>query len=264
MSSTNKRLFFGLKATSTWPLEFPRGRLLHPNERHATLVYLGNMDWDKLSIQLSELPQPVFDSGLGGIFDEMLFLPYRHPHAVSLHVNFYESQAKIVNYRNELANRLKEKKILTSAKEDTWLPHVTLARKPFDKNAWKVSFSPTPVIFESLNLYESIGNLRYHSLWCLPLPRPFEEVEHAAHLGFIIKGETLSQLYLHALLAVSFKFPEILKYRRVSSRFTTSDDMILALNEVIASGCPFKKISLPRKIEKYPTYLRCEMVVSKF
>lgn len=266
MSLSRKRLFFGLKATSPWPIGLPAGRLLHPDERHATLAFLGDTDWEKLSLQLPELPQPAFDTGLGAIFDKILFLPRRHPHVVCWHANFHESQATIDNYQKKLTTWLKEKAFLPAAEREIWLPHVTLARNPFDWHAWKTSFLPLPVIFDSLHLYESVGQLRYSSLWSVPIPQPFEEIEHTADMAFIVKGKTIAQLYLHALLALAFKYPDILMHLPASSELSSLDDIIEALNEAVSNtdqavGCPFKAISLHGEIEEHQNYLQWEMIV---
>lgn len=266
MSGTQKRLFFGLKATSPWPLELPSGRLLHQDERHATLAFLGNTDWEKLSAQLAKIPIPSFDAGLGAIFDKIMFLPRRSPHVVCWHADFYETEVNIENYQKKLAAWLKEGGFLPITEHEKWLPHVTLARAPFDWHAWKTSFLPLPVIFDSIHLYESIGNLRYSTLWSLPLSLPFEEIEHTADMAFIIKGKTLSQIYLHAVVALAFRFPDILMYLPPFPTPSSLDDIIMSLNEAVANadqavGCPFKAVSLHGEIEEYSNYLQWEMIV---
>lgn len=266
MSSPRKRLFFGLKATSPWPQKLPAGRLLHPDERHATVAFLGDTEWERLSTQLSELPLPNFDAGLGAIFDKVMFLPRKHPHVVCWHANFFGTQSKIEIYQSKLSAWLKERAFLPAAEHDSWLPHVTLAREPYDFHAWKSSFLPTPVIFDSLHLYESVGNLRYSSLWSVSIPQPFREIEHTADMAFILKGETIPQLYLHALLALAFKYPDILMHLPTDPEIDSLDDIIIALNVAVANtdqavGCPFKAVSLHGEIEEHPNYLQWEMIV---
>lgn len=266
MPNSTKRLFFGLEALSPWPVNLPKGRMLQENERHATLAFLGNVEWNSLSERLEAIPLPSFHGGLGAVFDKILFLPHRHPHVVCWHANFFGALSKVEHYQNELSNWLHEQGFLPLWHQEKWLPHVTLARHPFDLQAWKEAFSPLPVIFKTLHLYESLGNLHYRPLWSRPLPLPFEEIEHTADIAFIIKGETLSQIYLHALLALAFKFPELLTYEQIAPEPASLDDIIILLNGIVADadqaiGCPFKAVSLHGELEERQNYLQWEMIV---
>ncbi len=74
-------------------------------------------------------------------------------------------------------------------------PHITIARAPFEKEAWKKEFSPLPLILTDLHLYESKGNLEYVSLWKHSLQTPFEEIEHTADIAYHVYGESFAQLF---------------------------------------------------------------------
>ncbi len=212
MSSIKKRLFFGLEATSPWPLIMPAGRLICENDRHATLAFLGNIDWAELSPHLKAIPSPSFNIGLGAILDKIMFLPHRRPNVVCWHADFFETLPKLTQYQNELSFWFKEAGFSPLEHVDKWLPHVSLARFPVDMPAWKKAFTPQPAIFKAIHLYESVGESQYCTLWSFPLLLPFEEIEHTADIAFIIKGETFFQVYLHALLALAFKFPRLLHF----------------------------------------------------
>jgi 2'-5' RNA ligase len=259
-------LFFGIEAVAPWPHSFPKGRLIHEGERHATLAFLGKVDWSKLSPLLSSFPKPEFKVGLAGIFDKTLFLPKRHPHVVSWHIEFFETLVALVNYQKQICNWLIGIGFPPHSHEDGWLPHVTLARQHFDLEAWKAAFTTLPVFFNAIHLYESVGNLRYTSLWSFPLPFPWTEIEHTADIAFIIRGQTLQQIYRHALLALAFKFPQLLSHLPVSIDPTSLDDVIILLNEAIsladqAVGCPFKAVSFHGELENFENILYWEMIV---
>jgi RNA 2',3'-cyclic 3'-phosphodiesterase len=172
MEVSNKRMFFGLEASAPWPQTFPKGRLIEASARHATLAFLGSVNWARLFPLLEEIPKPLFKAGLAAVFDQLLFLPPRHPNVVSLHVDFLENTELVQAYQNELCVWLLENKFTPHKNEQGWLPHVTLARQPFDEASWKERFTPLPVVFRGLSLYESLGNSRYQVLWNFPLPLP--------------------------------------------------------------------------------------------
>jgi len=259
--------FFGLQAACPWPDPLPHGRCLQENDRHATLVFLGKIDPQPLFPHLAEFPAPPFKAGLAGIFDRYLFLPEHHPRVVCWHVDFSEALKALEEYQKHLMAWLKKLDIFKESHLDEreWLPHVTIARSPFDCKAWAESFRPLPVIFTKIHLYESIGNLRYVPVWTLPLVAPWDEIEHTADMAMIVRGETLPQLYRHAQMALAFKFPEILSFLPASTP-SSLDDIIMLLNEAIAHadqkiGCPFKAVSFHGKIEIRDQTLCWEMII---
>lgn len=265
MAKEANSFFFGLEAWAPWPHSLPKGRVLQEHDRHATLAFLGKADQAKLCPFLKEFPKPPFKAGLAAVFDKSLFLPKKHHHVVSWHVNFFETFVSLENYQKEISNWLTNIGFPPNSHEEGWLPHVTLARQPFDLDAWKVAFRPLPVLFKAIHLYESVGNLRYNSIWSLPLPLPWIEIEHTADIAFIIHGATLQQIYRHAHLALAFKFPQLLTYLPISQP-SSLDDVIILLNEVIAHadqavGCPFKAVSFHGELQDLDTILTWEMIV---
>ncbi len=258
-------LFFGLKSNAPWPSNYPSGRLIQMDELHATLAFLGKADLEKLIPLLKTFPSFNFPSGLAAIFDQLLFLPKNQPNVVAWHVDFFENAIRLEKCQKELITWLKNEGFDTDDTHQNWLPHVTVARKPFSNDEWEASFQKLPVVFDSIHLYESIGNLRYRSLWSMPLTMPWTEIEHTADIAFNLKGENLEQLYRHAGLSLSFKFPELLDFlpKKVPSDL---DDLIMLLNEAVCLadgtiGCPFKAVSFHGDLKKNDQILQWEMIV---
>lgn len=259
-------VFFGLEATAPWPQSFPKGRVIQEHERHSTLAFLGKIDQKKFASLLGEFPKPPFKAGLAGFFDKNLFLPKWHPHVVAWHIDFFESAMFLKDYQKQISEWLIEVGFFPRSHKEDWLPHVTLARQPLDLEAWKTTFVPLPVFFNAIHLYESVGNLRYSPFWSMPLPFPWTEIEHTADIAFIIRGETLQQVYRHAQLALAFKFPQLLSHLPAPSDLFSLDEIVMLLNEAIALtdqavGCPFKAVSFHGELEKYDEILNWEMIV---
>lgn len=264
IQETGNNLFIGLKSNAPWPSSFPKGRLIQTDELHATLAFLGRADLDRLIPLLKTLPLFNFTTGLAAVFDKVLFLPKNRPNVVAWHVDFFENAIRLEKYQKELLTWLKTEDFVIKDKERDWLPHVTVARKPFSNDDWDASFKKLPVVFDSINLYESIGNLRYRSLWSMPLIKPWIEIEHTADIAFSIKGENLGQVYRHAGLALSFKFPQLLNFLPKKEPLDL-DDLIMLLNDAVCFadgvvGCPFKAVSFHGELKK-DQILQWEMIV---
>lgn len=256
MEPQYKRLFFGMEVHAPWPDHFPSGRLLDEAHRHMTLVFLGKVDFTKIS--LSELPTPTFKVGFAGQFDQCLFLPPRHTRCVAWHVSWLEETCAFDRFHQTLCEWL--------GKTDKHLPHVTLARCPLDKKAWESSFVPLPLFLTNIHLYESLGNSHYQSLWSFPLLAPFEEIEHVADLAFSIRGETFDQLFQHAELALAFIFPPLLPFFLPPNTLSSLESVIALLNEVVHHadkeiGCPFKAVSYHTDRVTKENVMHWEMIV---
>lgn len=251
-----KRMFFGAEVFAPWP-HFPPGRMIAETERHLTLAFLGNTSFTALKDLLSQFPAPSFVVGPVGWCDRLLFIPEELPKVAALHVKWL--QGDLAPLHAEL------QKWLSLADKRTFFPHVTVARSPFDKEAWRESFKEFPIAVRAIHLYESIGNLNYVPLWSYPLPLPFEELEHTADIAFLIRGETLAALFVHAQIALSFKFPEFLRYfSKVVPK--SLDALITELNRGISLadqeiGCPFKAVSFHGEIVQKEGLLLWEMIV---
>ena len=233
------RLFFALQVVSPWPDRLPPGRFIAEEHRHLTLAFLGESNMP----DLESFPKPPFSIGLSGFFDKLVLLPkHVHPHVAAWHIHWLEGEQILNAYQKQVLQFLK-------LNESPFLPHVTIAREPFDKEAWEHQFELLPMYVKDVRLCELLGYSQYRTIWAYPLQAPFEEHEHTADIAFVIRGD----LYLHAQLALSFKFPPFLPYID-SRKLTTVNEIVTALNEIIAKidskiGCPLKAVSLHGEIE---------------
>lgn len=248
------RLFLGFEVEAPWPKDFGKGRLTEEKNRHLTFLFLGQREPEKVIEALLQ-PPPFFALGL---FDKCLFLPARSPHVVAWHAEFLEGKETLLRYRKDLISQFQEE-------EREFLPHVTLARDPREIGHWKKSFQQLPFFCKALHLYESLGNSRYQILWSAPLLFPFKEISHTADVAFQIYGHSLQDLHLHAEMALSFLYPELLSFfSEITPR--SLDELIISLNEMVtkadsAVGCPFKAVSFHGDLKEEKKLLSWEMIV---
>lgn len=260
-----KRLFFGLEVKAPWPEEHPPGRMLDETHRHMTLAFLGDVPHEPLFKALATIPTPI-NIGHVGLFKECLLLPPRHPNVVAYGVQWLENIDPLLAYIQSLNTWLVEHDYHPANPERAWLPHVTLCRQPFNAKEWLKAFKPLPFITTSIHLYESVGNLHYEPRWSEPLLPPFEELEHTADIAFNIHGKDLSQIFIHAQIALAFKFPVFLNY--LSSATPNSlDDIVILLNSMVTAvdkneGSPLKAVSFHGELMNiHPNLLTWEMIV---
>lgn len=261
-----KRLFFALEVNAPWPEKLPRGRLLHPQERHMTLAFLGNVSFSLIKEKISLIPPLPLKVGLVGFFTSCLLLPPRRPHVVAWEFSFLDDPSSLLSFRDALLKWLKREELPVDIHEGPFLAHVTIARAPFAKEEWQRAFEERPLTLGSLHLYESLGGLRYKPIWSHPLKSPFEEIEHTADLAFHIRGETLQQIFQHAKVALSFHFPSFLKFGTPDLHLETLDEIIIELNAMITRadktiGAPFKAVSFHGSLEKEEEVWLWEMIV---
>lgn len=249
-----KRLFFGFEVDAPWPDSFPRGRVLTPEARHLTIIFLGDCDWDQMSDKLMHPPLPQFRVGRVGLFDKPLFLPKRKPRVASWHVKWLDSGAD--GYIDALRQHF-------GVQEGDFLPHVTISRGDFDPKEWKSAFLPLPMRITALHLYESLGHSTYRSLLQHPLSPPFEEVEHTADLAYRIRGASLEEVERHAQFALAFEFPPLLPFltpvREEMGLVSRLNDLVRRADGEI--GTPFKAVSFHGEIEERDGILEWEMII---
>lgn len=265
MDADTKRLFFGMEVKAPWPDNLPYGRLLDETHRHMTLAFLGNVYYPKVQKALPTFPKPTFKVGFAAKFDQCLFLPPKHPHVVAWHVEWMQNSIEILKFQESVIKWLQEKDFATAITPN-FLPHVTLARSPFNKKLWRKKFVPLPLIIQDIHLYESLGNLKYKPIWSYSLLAPFEEIEHTADIAYIIRGYSLDHLYYHAALALCFNFIPSLPYLQIKTGFVHLEDVIIELNYLVAHldqeiGCPFKAVSFHNHLEKKDNFFSWEMII---
>lgn len=261
-----KRLFLGIRAEAPWEKEMPEGRILAEDVRHMTLAFLGNVDFERLEAILPEMPVPDFKVGLTGRFDRLLFLPKRHPRVVAYHVDWLNGDTNAEEYYQVIVDWLNQSGFPINTHEDGFLSHVTVARKPFKISEWKKYFTPLPVAFSEIHLYESLGNLTYQSLFRRDVKQPIEEIEHTADLAFRIRGESLEQLHKNAQVALAFHFPPLLDAFSNNPKLESIDDVIIDLNEVVSKvdqeiGTPLKAVSFHGDVVEEEGCYFWEMIV---
>jgi 2'-5' RNA ligase len=263
-----KRVFFGFEAIAPWPEKLPVGRLLDENHRHMTIAFLGNIPFSKLEPIIENLPKPPHRVGIAGVFDQCLFLPPRHPRVAAWHFNCDAVEwNRITHFHQQFCQPLQELDLLREKELRPLLPHVTLCRAPFDPKQWKKHFQPLPMILKDFHLFESVGDLKYPSIWRHAMKPPFEEIEHTADIAFKIHAETLSQLFRHALTALAFRFPPLILFPEIEWEPTSLDDIVIALNAIVSRadeelGCPFKAVSFHGEIrQEQDNTLTWEMIV---
>jgi 2'-5' RNA ligase len=269
----DKRLFFGLETWAPWPMHLPAGKLIAAGGRHATLIFLGRVNWDVMRPLLIKMPLPHLALGTVATFDKILFLPRGHPNVVCWQLELFEAKAELFAYQKRVACWLKEQGLGREEPEKTWLPHVTLARAPFDFVAWRQNFEPLPAILSAVNLYESLGNSCYQILQSWPFSPPWRELERHTGSGqivFEVVGSNLQQIYRHAQSALAFKFPplvrDFLRAKPLRVPFQSLEEVTKQLNAQIASAeqqqrCPLTAVSLHGEAQPNGCQLQWEMIV---
>ena len=264
LDADERRLFFGAQVEAPWPVQFPKGRMIPEETRHITVAFLGQQPFSKLEPLLGSIPKPSFHIGPVGSTEKIHFLPPEKSRVAALSAHWLDKDKKFDAYHKVFADWLKKNGFPID--ERPFFPHITLARAPFEKEAWEKACTPLPFFVKALHLYESMENLHYRSLWSLPFIPPFEEFEHTADIAFTIRGKIPQDLHLHAQIALAFHFPPLLAFFSPVLH-DSLDEMIIALNEMVGKadaefGCPFKAVSFHGKIFEGGDYLlHWEMIV---
>ena len=180
-----KCLFLGVHVVGSWPRSFPPARLIEEEMRHITLAFFGVTSYSRLSSLLPSMPKPPFPVGLGGMGDYIEFFS----HVVATHVTWFEETHLFLEYYTLVQAWLNAHGYPTDTRP--YNPHITLARQPFSFHDWKQIISPIPFYATGIHLYESLGHSHYKPLWEIPLPAPFEEIEHTADIAFLVRGMAL-------------------------------------------------------------------------
>jgi len=86
---------------------------------------------------------PVFPCRVGaaGVCKEFIYLPSEKPNAVALSFKWLTQEELMLRFQQELAFWLQTFGYLAPSVESVFLPHVTLARRPFQISEWKQVFT---------------------------------------------------------------------------------------------------------------------------
>lgn len=265
MKGDIRRLFFGFEVCAPWPSPMPDGRMLEERNRHLTISFLGNTSLPYVLELIPEMPKPTFKIGIGGIFEQCLFLPEKNPHVVAWEANWLDSEDEVLNFQKTFSRFLEENKIIQ--KDDRkFLSHVTVCRNPFPKYEWKRQFTRLPLFIKNFNLYESLQNSIYEKCWTHQLKAPFEEISHTADVAFLIRGSSMNELFKNSFLALCFNYPGLLDYYSPGINPLNIDELIIELNRLISKadsekGAPFKAVSFHGDMEEVDGHLVWEMIV---
>jgi 2'-5' RNA ligase len=256
-----KRLFFAMEVVAPWPDKYPAGRLICESDRHLTLAFLGDADLSFIERHLPSMPQPSFSMGPTGVFTKPLFLPVHEPHVVAWHVGWWEKERAILQYRQTLVEWIRK---LGFSIQDSFLPHVTMARKPEKPEEWERSFSPLPFFAKDILLCSSLGHSTYETCWKMAIAAPFTPIEHMADIAYIVRGESLEALYVHAWAALCF-FEPLLTVYFVPESPATLLQLIACLNARIAMadserGCSIKAVSHHGTLRQLDNHIEWEMI----
>jgi 2'-5' RNA ligase len=138
----------------------PKGRIIEEKDRHLTLVFLGDVSYEKTLELWENIPLPSWKSTPVGSFDSVLFLPNeKKSNVVCWHPVFSDCEAEIFSYQELFAEYWRSHGYEIDTRP--FLPHCTLARQPFTAEKWKGEFRELPFSLPSLQLYESLGGLKY-------------------------------------------------------------------------------------------------------
>jgi len=267
MQEDTKRVFFGFEIETNW-LKTPfEKKIIQEKNRHITLLFLADQNFLVIEKVLNEIPSLDLKVPLSGFFDEILFLPKKHPRVVAYRANFMNKTHEIQKFQKDLFEFFKSKNFQMKPNRDNFIPHVTVCRNNFDVQEWKNIFLPFGFYVKSFNLFESLQNSEYKTLWKKDFLKPFDEILHTADIAFNIKGESFFDLLHNAFIALSFKNSIILNYYKDLKNVNNIDDVIINLNELITKAeidgihMPFKAISFHADIKRENNILSWEMIV---
>lgn len=229
-----RRLFFGFDIEAPWPEGLPAGRIIESRHRHLTLAFLGSVCYAELEEKLGSFPRPEFRLGPVACFDKVLFLPRRRPGMVAWQVKWGQEN-RVDQYHRSCQAWLIEEGYEVDKR--SFLPHVTIARGSFSPRQWREDFVPLPLYLSALGLFESLGHSRYETLWSLPLQPPFEEMDQGGSRTWLVRGENLEQLALHAQTALAFQNPAILPFARPYPALQEIGDLEDHLNKLTRQAC---------------------------
>lgn len=223
-----KRLFWGFEVDVPWnipswlsheELNSKNQRIIAKEERHMTMLFLGSLKpatiqpivdkWVEES-SISSMLSPT------GILTSFLTLPHNTERCLTLKGSFLTGKNEVDEMRSRLQNHFsslldEKEKGVRSRRE--FLPHITVARRPFILEDWssQYPFFPLPFQVTHHSLFETIGPLKYRPIIRQSFFPGYEQFDHPADIGYTARGYSLRDLILHSVLAIARHEPQILQ-----------------------------------------------------
>ncbi len=242
------RLFFGAEVAAPWPTQLPDGRMLAPEGRHVTLAFLGNTSLPRLLNLLPGAPPPACRVGPVGRFNKLIFLPEAKPRVVAYHIQWLAGGEELTSYQELLVSWLRSHGYLLE--ERSFLPHVSIARRPFVLKEWKDVFRPLPMAIRAIHLYQSMGNLVYETRYSWALRPPLSE----DYTGVQLQASSWPDLETHARVALAFRQPLLLSNLVHAPTCRSLQELQAELADTVSPSIRFSEISSDSQ-----GILRCHM-----
>ncbi len=258
------RLFIGASVVAIWPDTFLSNEIIKEENRHLTILFLGGQDQNAKNI-LMNFPKPKSTLSPIGIFSKYVGLPKRSPHLVALEGEIITGM-NIEDYRNNISRWSEMQGIEFKKAKRPFYPHLTICRKHPDIFKWESSIIKIPFYIDGINLYQSLGNSEYEKLKIYPFVPAFEQIHHTADIAFLIRGESLQNIFINAQIALAFSYPDILGFLETDIEISSQDQVIMELNKIISNidikiGSPFKAVSFHGSFTQQLGYTQWEMIV---
>lgn len=261
---TVKRLFLGFEVDAPWFKNMPKGRMVAPESRHLTLAFLGEIDCGKRLKHLEHMPVFPCKVGAAGICKELIYLPVKKPNAVALSFKWLTQEELVLRFQQELTVWLQTFGYLASSGESVFLPHVTLARRPFQTREWTEIFYPLPMITTHLHLYESVGQLCYKPIWSKRVLQPISRMVLPQNTctAFHLMANSYKDLWIHAWLGVSFIYPQVILENFSDCVFEDLEGVEEKLNSILKDFDIESHVILDKVAVVQEGILSCKMFVN--